>query len=281
MLAHGLFQSRRAGRNAFAEANAVGLVLRLRLLVRVGEALVAKTCFVTLVRDIANQIGPTDAVSALDQPRVRDGAERLANVGRVGYVAVGGEQDCADAGCVGGVTDVGFGRLGGAAIVEGVPEFLFVVESFLESGGKGLAGERFGEVWAGLGAGAWDVGVFVGGGHDEGRRGGSGSGFECVGGGRAVGGGGCTARLGRLVGIVWIRGGGDVKGIAAERARAHMFLFVDAWQSEGMAGGESRKWIYFASHHSVHCKALEATSLVMARRGGRSLWRCGQAAMRH
>lgn len=38
-----------------------------------------------------------------------DGAEGFADVGGVGYVAVGGEEDGAQAGCVGGVADVGGG----------------------------------------------------------------------------------------------------------------------------------------------------------------------------
>ena len=57
--------------------------------------------------DIADQVGPGDAVGAFDEPRVRDRPEGLADVGCVGDVAVGTEEDCSDAGRVGGVTEVG------------------------------------------------------------------------------------------------------------------------------------------------------------------------------
>lgn len=43
--------------------------------------------------DVADQIGPRDAVGGFDEVRVCDGAEGFANVGGVGYVAVGGEED--------------------------------------------------------------------------------------------------------------------------------------------------------------------------------------------
>ena len=57
--------------------------------------------------DIADQIGPGDAVGAFDEPGVCDGPEGLANVGRVGYVAVCAEEDGSDASGVGGIAEVG------------------------------------------------------------------------------------------------------------------------------------------------------------------------------
>lgn len=57
--------------------------------------------------DVADQIGPGDAVGAFDEPGMGDGPEGFADVGRVGDIAVGAEEDGADAGCVGGVAEVG------------------------------------------------------------------------------------------------------------------------------------------------------------------------------
>lgn len=65
--------------------------------------------------DIANQVGPGYAVGAFDEPGVCDGPEGLADVGRVGDVAVSTEEDGSDAGRVGGVAKVrvrGFFRTG-------------------------------------------------------------------------------------------------------------------------------------------------------------------------
>ena len=63
--------------------------------------------FVPLVPDVADQIGPGDAVGGFDEPRVGNGAEGFADVGGVGYIAVGGEEDGAEAGGVGCVAEVG------------------------------------------------------------------------------------------------------------------------------------------------------------------------------
>lgn len=69
--------------------------------------------------DITDQVCPGDAVGRSDEPGVGDGPEGLADVGGVGYVAVGGEEDCAEArgvGCIAKVGVCGFfcaGRRGG------------------------------------------------------------------------------------------------------------------------------------------------------------------------
>lgn len=57
--------------------------------------------------DVADQVGPGDAVGAFDEPGVCDGPEGLADVGRVGDVAVSAEEDGSDASRVGGVAEVG------------------------------------------------------------------------------------------------------------------------------------------------------------------------------
>lgn len=85
---------------------------------RMQHPLVPQVRFVSLMRDVADQIRPGDAVGGADQPGVCDGAEGFAHVGGVGYVAVGGEEDGAEAGCVGGVTDVGIGGFSGAICEE-------------------------------------------------------------------------------------------------------------------------------------------------------------------
>lgn len=73
-----------------------------------------KIGFIPFVPDVADQIRPGDAVGGFDEPGVSDGAEGLADVGGVGDVAVGGEEDGAEAGGVGGVADVAVGGGGGA-----------------------------------------------------------------------------------------------------------------------------------------------------------------------
>ena len=57
--------------------------------------------------DVADKKGPGDAVGGFDEPGVGDGAEGFADVGGVGYVAVGGEEDGAEARGVGCVAEVG------------------------------------------------------------------------------------------------------------------------------------------------------------------------------
>ena len=66
--------------------------------------------------DIPNEISPRNAVSGFDKVRVGDGAEGLADVGGVGYVAVGREEDGTEAGGVGSVAEVGVSRLGCAEV---------------------------------------------------------------------------------------------------------------------------------------------------------------------
>ena len=70
------------------------------------RSLVPQIGLVTLVPDVADEIGPRDAVGAFDEVGVCDGAEGFADVGGVGYVAMGGEEDCAEAGCVGSIAEV-------------------------------------------------------------------------------------------------------------------------------------------------------------------------------
>jgi hypothetical protein len=55
--------------------------------------LVSAVRFIPLMAHVSSQIEPGNAVSALDEIRVCDGAEGLANVGGVGYVSLGGEHD--------------------------------------------------------------------------------------------------------------------------------------------------------------------------------------------
>lgn len=64
---------------------------------------VAQVGLVAFVGDVADEVGPGDGVGGADEIGVRDGAEGLAYVGGVGYVAVGGEEDCAEAVGVTGV----------------------------------------------------------------------------------------------------------------------------------------------------------------------------------
>lgn len=70
---------------------------------------VAQVGFVAFVGDIAEEIGPGDAVGGANEVGVCDGAEGLAYVGGVGDVAVGGEEDGADAVDVPGVAVGGVG----------------------------------------------------------------------------------------------------------------------------------------------------------------------------
>lgn len=65
---------------------------------RVEGPLVAEVGFVAFVADVADEVGPGDAVGAFDEPGVGDGAEGFADVGCVGYVSVGAEEDGAGAG---------------------------------------------------------------------------------------------------------------------------------------------------------------------------------------
>lgn len=72
----------------------------------VQQPLVPTIRLVSLMPDVANQIGPGYAVGAADEPRMRDGTEGLANVGGVGDIAMGAEEDGAQACGVGGVAVV-------------------------------------------------------------------------------------------------------------------------------------------------------------------------------
>ena len=78
--------------------------------------LVPQIRFVPLVADVPDEISPRDTVSGFDQVGVGDGAKRLANVGGVGYVAVGREEDGTEAGGVGSVAEVGVCCLGCADV---------------------------------------------------------------------------------------------------------------------------------------------------------------------
>lgn len=51
-------------------------------------ALISQVCFVALVRNIACEVGPRNAICSFHEVGVRDGAETLANVGRVGDIAM-------------------------------------------------------------------------------------------------------------------------------------------------------------------------------------------------
>lgn len=64
---------------------------------------VAQVGLVAFVGDVADEVGPGDGVGGADEVGMRDGPEGLAYVGGVGYVAVGGEEDGAQAVGVAGV----------------------------------------------------------------------------------------------------------------------------------------------------------------------------------
>ena len=69
--------------------------------------------------DIADEISPGDTICGFYEPGVGDGPEGFADVGGVGYVAVGGEEDGAEAGGVGCVAEVcvcGFFCAGGGLL---------------------------------------------------------------------------------------------------------------------------------------------------------------------
>jgi hypothetical protein len=70
---------------------------------------VAQVGLVAFVGDIAEQIGPGDAVGGAHEVGVCDGAEGLAYVGGVGDIAVGGQEDGANAVDVTGVSVRGVG----------------------------------------------------------------------------------------------------------------------------------------------------------------------------
>lgn len=111
-LLHALDHPRRASsRHHIPVLLLIGIDLRGRVDVvfRVQHLLVAHIGLVPFVRNIAGQVEPGDSVGALDEVGMGDGAEGLADVGGVGYVAVGGEHDGADAGCVGGIAEGGIG----------------------------------------------------------------------------------------------------------------------------------------------------------------------------
>lgn len=93
------------------------LLARCQLDVGVQHPPVVPVCLVSFVADVAQDVRPRDAIGTTNEPGVRNGAEGLPNVGGVGDVAVGGEENSAEAGGIGGVTDVGLGR-GRHAVVE-------------------------------------------------------------------------------------------------------------------------------------------------------------------
>lgn len=86
-------------------------------LARMQDALVAGVGLVAFVADVADEVGPGDAVGGADEPGVGDGAEGFANVGGVGDVAVGAEEDGAGAGKVGGVAEGGVCGVFGAVVM--------------------------------------------------------------------------------------------------------------------------------------------------------------------
>ena len=64
--------------------------------------------------DVAEEVGPGDGIGGAHEVGVCDGAEGLADFRGVGDVAVGGEEEGADAVCVGGVAVRGFSGVYGA-----------------------------------------------------------------------------------------------------------------------------------------------------------------------
>ena len=67
--------------------------------------LVLQVCFVAFVGDVADEISPRDAICAFDEPGVGYWTEGFSYVACVGDVAVGGEEDGAEAGGIGSVAD--------------------------------------------------------------------------------------------------------------------------------------------------------------------------------
>lgn len=77
--------------------------------------------------DVADDIGPGDAVCGADEVRVDDRTEGLAYVGGVGDVAVGGEEDCAGSVCVCSVAVGSVCRVDVAGLLIGVSEVVLMV----------------------------------------------------------------------------------------------------------------------------------------------------------
>ena len=84
------------------------------------QALIADVGFVAFVGDVADEVGPGDGVGGSDEAWVGDGAEGFADVGGVGNVAVGAEEDGAEAGGVGCVADVGVGGFVCSGVLSGI-----------------------------------------------------------------------------------------------------------------------------------------------------------------
>lgn len=78
------------------------------------HAPVAQIGLVAFMDDVADQVGPGDAVRGAHQVGMGDGAEGLANVGGVGNIAMGGEKDRPQAIGVTGVPVGGFFGVDGA-----------------------------------------------------------------------------------------------------------------------------------------------------------------------
>ena len=57
--------------------------------------------------DVPDQIGPRDAVCGFNEPRVSDWSEGFTNIGGIGYIAVGGEEEGAKSCGIGSVANVG------------------------------------------------------------------------------------------------------------------------------------------------------------------------------
>lgn len=85
------------------------LLLHGELELWVERSLVVPVGFVPLVRDVAQDVGPRDAVGTADEPRMRHGPEAFTNVGGVRDVTVRGQQYRSDPGGVSGKTDIGLG----------------------------------------------------------------------------------------------------------------------------------------------------------------------------
>lgn len=113
---------------------------------RVQDALVAEVGFVAFVADVADEVGPGDAVGGADEPWVGDGAEGFADVGGVGNVAVGTQEDSAGTGEVGCVAEGGVCGVFGSVQLDSFIRHTRVCEGFWDDSLRAiidLVEERF------------------------------------------------------------------------------------------------------------------------------------------
>lgn len=70
--------------------------------------------------DITNEVGPGNAVGSPHKPWMSNGAERLADVGRIGYITLSRDQDGSSTGRISCISEVGVGGgIGTGTMVSG------------------------------------------------------------------------------------------------------------------------------------------------------------------